>query len=59
MKKHFRNMSCVTVDYVFTDDTKGCGSHFPLPLSDYAKDILISRINDNQIKKITIKKEKL
>jgi hypothetical protein len=35
------------------------GSSFPLPLSEDAKRILISRIQDNEIKKITIKKVKL
>jgi hypothetical protein len=53
-KINYRNICGI---HVYCDGQMG--SSFPLPLSEDAKRILTNRINDNNIKKIVIKKVKL
>jgi hypothetical protein len=53
-KINFRNICGVQLSY-----DGGTGSSFPLPLSEDVKTLILRRIEDNNIKKIVIKKVKL
>jgi hypothetical protein len=52
---NYRNICGIKVSY----NNGQIGSSFSLPLTETAKVIIINRINDNEIKKIVIKKVKL
>jgi hypothetical protein len=58
-KINYRKICGIKVMYTGQDGCSGTGSSFPLPLSELAKGLLIRRIEDNEIKKIVIKKVKL